>query len=184
LDRPGSERRISAKKGKKKLAMPKINRSTRHQKIVGEFGEHLVCNWLSRSGFEVSRVDHTGIDVVAYNPKLKKRYGITVKARTRMLKRESSAVYIFRRGDRKKMLAACKYFGCRPWIAIYVESEKTADLYMTSLKNYDAKYRVGRRKIDAWKMTKSHMTQFFKDSQVRHIHVDFKEQHWWSDKEA
>ena len=27
-----------------------ISKSTRHQKIIGEFGEHLICNWLSRSG--------------------------------------------------------------------------------------------------------------------------------------
>src|ERR1039458_6168943 len=110
-----------------------INKSTRRQKIVGDFGEHLVCNWLSRSGFEVSRVDHTGIDVVAYNPTIKKRYGITVKARTRKPDREADAVYVFRPGDREKMLAACKAFGCHPWIAIYVESEVAADLFLTSL---------------------------------------------------
>ena len=78
-----------------------INRSTRHQKIVGEFGEHLVCNWLSRSGFEVSRVDHTGIDLIAGKPSGKKPYGITVKARTTR-NRETSAVYVFRHGDRGK----------------------------------------------------------------------------------
>lgn len=164
--------------------MPKINRGGRHTKIVGEFGEHLVCNWLSRSGFEVSRIDHTGIDLVAYSPRLKKRYGITVKARTRKRKREASPVYIFRRGDRKKMLAACKYFGGLPWIAIYVESEKAADLYMTSLENYDAKYRVGGRKIDAWKMTKAQMDGYTNDLLVRHIHVDFKDENWWSNKKA
>jgi len=46
-----------------------IEKSTRHQKIIGAFGEHFLCNWLSRSGFEVSIVDHTGIDLIAYNPK-------------------------------------------------------------------------------------------------------------------
>ncbi len=161
--------------------MAKISRGSRHTKIVGEFGEHLVCNWLSRSGFEVCRIDHTGIDLLAYSPKLKKRFGITVKARTRERKREASPVYIFRRGDRKKMLAACKYFGCRPWIAIYVESEGGGNLYLTSLKNYDAKYCVGGRKIDAWKMTKSRLDGYKKDLQVRHIHVDFKDKNWWPD---
>ena len=46
-----------------------VDKSSRHQKIIGDFGEHLICNWLSRSGFEVTIVDHTGIDIVAYNPK-------------------------------------------------------------------------------------------------------------------
>lgn len=45
-----------------------IIKSTRHQKIIGNFGENIICNWLSRSGFEVTVVDHTGIDIVAYNP--------------------------------------------------------------------------------------------------------------------
>jgi Holliday junction resolvase-like predicted endonuclease len=59
-----------------------IEKSSRHPKIIGSLGEHLVCNWLSRSGFEVAVVDHTGIDVIAYNPKTKERLGITVKSRT------------------------------------------------------------------------------------------------------
>lgn len=40
-----------------------IKKSTRHQHIIGKYGEYLVCNWLSRSGFEVGIVDHTGIDM-------------------------------------------------------------------------------------------------------------------------
>jgi hypothetical protein len=37
-----------------------IDKSSRHSKIIGEFGEPFLCNWLSRSGFEVAVVDHTG----------------------------------------------------------------------------------------------------------------------------
>lgn len=58
-----------------------IEKSTRHHQIVGRFGEHCVCNWLSRSGFEVCIVDHTGMDVIAYHPVSKERLGITVKSR-------------------------------------------------------------------------------------------------------
>ncbi|NLX07720.1 MAG: hypothetical protein GXY33_21485 [Phycisphaerae bacterium] len=54
----------------------KIVKSTRHHKIIGDFGEALVCNWFSRSGFEVIAVDHTGIDVVAFNPSTKQRLGV------------------------------------------------------------------------------------------------------------
>ena len=53
-----------------------IRKSTRHQKIIGQFGESLICNWLSRSNFEVSIVDHTGIDIIAYNRKSGKRLGV------------------------------------------------------------------------------------------------------------
>jgi Holliday junction resolvase len=160
-----------------------IDRSTRHQKIVGDFGEHLICNWLSRSGFEVSRVDHTGLDVVAYNPYLDERYGITVKSRTRVHGRESESVYVFRKEDRNKLLAACKAFGCAPWIAIYVESEAVADLYLTSLANYDSKYRSTQSRdavIEAWRMSANQVQGYAADTEVKHIHVTFKDENWWT----
>src|ERR1017187_7186305 len=75
----------------------RIVKSSRHSKIVGSFGEGLVCNWLSRAGFEVSIVDHSGIDLVAYNRASKQRLGISVKSRTRLPNTESESVYIFRR---------------------------------------------------------------------------------------
>jgi len=39
-------------------------------------------------GFEASVIDHTGIDVIAYNPSTNQRLGITVKARTRNIGKE------------------------------------------------------------------------------------------------
>jgi hypothetical protein len=70
-----------------------IEKSTRHHHIVGRFGEYLVCNWLSRSGFKVCIVDHTGLDVIAYHPIRKQRFGITVKSRTRSFGTEATAVF-------------------------------------------------------------------------------------------
>lgn len=157
-----------------------IYKSTRHAKIVGEFGENLVCNWLSRSGFEVSRVDHTGIDVVAYDPRSKHRYGITVKTRTRMPGKESDAVNLFGPGDRDKVSDACEAFGCKPWVAIYVEAESTGDLYLTSLDNYDRKYRMQGGAIEKWRMTEKQMRGYTADTGIRHIHVDFRDENWWT----
>ena len=45
-----------------------ITKGTRHSKVIGEFGEAFVANWLSRSDFEVTIVDHTGLDIIAYPP--------------------------------------------------------------------------------------------------------------------
>jgi len=55
------------RRGQKLKTRVEIIKSSRHQKIIGNFGESLICNWLSQSGFEVAIVDHTGVDIIAYN---------------------------------------------------------------------------------------------------------------------
>ena len=157
-----------------------IRKSSRHQKIIGEFGEHLICNWLSRSGFEVARVDHTGIDLVAYNPTTEQRLGITVRSRTRDRKdREESSVNLLTLDDRRKLEGACKAFACEPWIGVYVETEASADAYLTSLRQYDHRYR-GRegRRIDTWKMRKKDKDVYRGDPAVKHIKIDFDTANW------
>ncbi|RKY04299.1 MAG: hypothetical protein DRP56_10185 [Planctomycetota bacterium] len=153
-----------------------IIKSTRHQKIIGNYGERLICNWLSRSNFEVAIIDHTGIDIIAYNRKTKKRLGITVKSRTRT-ERENESVNVLsnreRSQDRKKVEAACKSFNCDPWIGIYVETESEADVYLTSLKHYDQKYRIKGKVVDDWKMSKNYRAKYESDAKVMHIHIDF-----------
>jgi hypothetical protein len=163
-----------------------ITKSSRHQKIIGEFGESLICNWLSRSGLEVTRVDHTGIDIIAYNPsvKQKQRLGITVKSRTRNVGREALSVNIFSyqkgKNDRQKLLDACKAFDCEPWIGVYVETTDFADVYLTSLENYDTEYRGKEGKaIDDLKMGKKDRERYDKDPNVKHIKVEFRVANWW-----
>jgi Holliday junction resolvase-like predicted endonuclease len=166
-----------------------INKSSRHQKIIGNFGENLICNWLSRSGFEVVVVDHTGIDIIAKSPsaKQKKPYGITVKSRTRVKSKEEEAVNVLsykkkdldKKNDLEKLEAACEAFGCDPWIAIYVETEEYADVYLTSLKHYKNKY-CGKeeRVVDIWKMSEEVKQQYDKDSKVKHVRFKFNATNW------
>lgn len=160
-----------------------ITKSSRHKKIIGDFGEVFLCNWLSRSGFEVALVDHTGIDVVAYNPKTGQRLGISVKSRTRQKGTETSSVNIFSyqkgKNDRHKVMDACSAFACDPWIAIYVESAQFADLFLLSIGHYDQKYR-GRpnRAVDDWKMGEKYRTRYDNDPNVKHIHMDFSTTSW------
>lgn len=160
-----------------------IIKSSRHSKIIGDFGENLICNWLSRSGFEVAIVDHTGIDIIAYNPNDDHRIGITVKSRTRTSGKENDSINIFsysNKNDRQKVLDACKAFDCEPWIAIYIETEKYADMYLTSLENYDLKYKSKKeRAIDDWKMTKPNLEKYNIDSDLKNIHIDFNIKKWF-----
>lgn len=159
-----------------------ISKSTMHQKIIGNLGEYVICNWLSRSGFEVTLVDHTGIDIVAFNPVTRERLGITVKSRTRQLGTEKSSVNIFsyQRGknDRQKVLQACEAFACKPWVAVYVETTDKADIYLTSLENYDQKYRRVGRAIDDWKMNPKDREAYASDPLVKHINLKFEELNW------
>jgi len=160
-----------------------IVKSTRHQKIIGDLGEAILCNWLSRSGFEVTIVDHTGIDVLAYNSQTGKRLGISVKSRTRVKGTETEAVNIFSyqkgKDDRQKALDACKAFAAEPWIAIYVESSNCAGLFLLSLEHYDREYRAKqKRAIDGWKMGQKYTERYEADSQVRHIRMDFSGSSW------
>jgi hypothetical protein len=163
-----------------------ITKSTRHHKIIGNFGEAFLCNWLSRSGFEVTIVDHTGLDIVAYHPATTRRLGITVKSRTRSLGSETTSVTVFsyRKGkdDRKKLLDACTAFGCEPWVALYVETDKSADLYLTSLEHFDATYRSHVAKSqDTWKMGKLLTKQYSQDPRIWHVSVSFESSTWgWS----
>lgn len=155
-----------------------VKKSSRHQKIIGDFGENLVCNWLSRSGFEVSIVDHTGIDIVAYNTKTNERSGITVKSRTRTPGKEWESVNLFNSKGRQKLLDACNYFGCKPWIAVYVETTNYADVFLTSLENYDSKYRR-QRQTDDWKMGPNHIKNYESDKDVMHLHIKFEPKNWF-----
>jgi len=151
-----------------------IDKSTRHQKIIGDFGEAILCNWLSRSGFEVTIVDHTGIDIVAYNKKTG-RLGITVKSRTRLKGTENESVNLLsnRKKERIKVKKACKAFACEPWIGIYVETTNYADIYLMSLAHYDKRYRKKDKVLDDWKMTEKYTRQYASDEQIEHVRIRF-----------
>jgi Holliday junction resolvase-like predicted endonuclease len=158
-----------------------ISKSSRHQKIIGNFGESLICNWLSRSGFEVIVVDHTGIDIIAYNPSTRQRLGITVKSRTRNVGKERTSVNVFRsiKEDRDKLLEACKAFACEPWIGVYVETADFADIYLTSLENYATKYRGQQgRAVENWKMREKDKLRYAEDPKVKHIRIEFLAENW------
>jgi hypothetical protein len=158
-----------------------MEKSSRHSKIIGDFGEKLICNWLSRSGFEIIIVDHTGIDLLAYKKEPEQRLGITVKSRTRVDRKEKEPVFIFEdsRNDEQKVTDACQAFACEPWIGIYVETTDYGELYLTSLQNYNQKYR-GKpgRAYDAWKMTPVYCALYEKDEEVKHIKIDFHPTNW------
>lgn len=159
----------------------RIRKGSNHSKIVGDFAESLVCNWLSRSGFEVAIVKHTGIDLVGYHPKIRKRLGITVKSRVHTgTKDKHWSVNVLVKDDCKKLAEAKKAFNCQLWIAVYVENEENGDLYLTSLNNYEKKYKGKKHKVKYdWKMTPSAKAEYEQDKKVHHIRFNFDSIYWW-----
>ena len=121
------------------------------------------------------------MDVIAYNPLTKRRLGITVKSRTRIFGTEKENIFLFKRikKDREKLVDACEAFQCEPWIAVYTECDKDADLFLTSLANYEAKYKKKEIKTNAWEMTQKYRSAYEKDSEVRHIRITFEANNWW-----
>ena len=163
--------------------MDDIEKSKRHSKIIGDFGEGVVLNWLSRSGFDVCLVDHTGLDIIAYHRETKKRLGISVKSRARNVGKEHTHVNILsyqkEKNDRQKLLDACEAFACEPYLAVYVETIDSADLYLTSLAHHDEKYRAREgRALDDWKMGKKQAKEYDKDPHVKHVSMDFRTTNW------
>lgn len=157
-----------------------IIKSKRHSKYIGQFGEAMVCNMLSRSGFEVMLVDHVGIDVVAQRSDVG-RVGISVKSRTRGLKKnEQRSVNLFRSED-ASLVEACKDFDLEPWIAVYVETESGADLYLTSFENFREKYAGDKGlAILSWKMSKEHRQKYSSDENVMHLRIEFSQNNWFA----
>ena len=90
----------------------KINKSTRHSKITGDFAESLILYWLSKYGFECANVDHTGIDIIARNSITKELMGISVKSRSRNEGKEGQFLSI-PKDNFKKIDNACISFGCQ-----------------------------------------------------------------------
>lgn len=71
------------------------------------------------------------------------------------------------------MDAACEVFGCVPWIAVYVETQNSADVLLTSLKIFDEKYRGKKKLVDTWKMGDKNKDAYRQDIEVKHIGIKF-----------
>lgn len=156
----------------------KINKSTRHAKIAGDFGEALVLYWLSKYGFECAFVDHTGIDIIARNPHTPEIMGISVKTRTRSEGTESVSVSIPTE-DFDKAEAACKSFGCLPYFAIIVDAGDTVRGFILSMAHILQLFPKGKMTSE-WKMSKPHLDKYAHDQQIRSFLFTTKTTNWWN----
>ncbi len=155
----------------------KINKSTRHAKITGDFGETLVLYWLSKYGFECAPVDHTGIDIIARNPHTQEIMGISVKSRSRTEGSEDEYVSI-PNDNFTKAEAACIAFGCAPYFAIVVDAGDTFHGFILSMSHLLEIFPKGKT-ASGWKMTKQHINNYKQDPNIKMFEFKTNTIKWW-----
>lgn len=155
----------------------KIQKSSRHSKITGDFAEHLILYWLSKYGFECAKVDHTGIDLLAKNPKTDELMGVSVKSRSRNEGKEGQYVHI-PNDNFEKIDKACKVFNCKPYFAIVIDEESTIKAFILSMDRLLKYFPMGKTAV-GWKMTKSWIEKYNSDNKIIKFEFEHKTKNWW-----
>lgn len=77
------------------------------------------------------------------------------------------------------MKEACEAFACEPWIGVYVETSNFADVFLTSLNNFDRKIK-GRKSQPArnWNMGDKNIEKYKQDSEIKYIRIIFNASNW------
>jgi Holliday junction resolvase-like predicted endonuclease len=161
-------------------ALIKINKSTRHAKITGDFGEALVLYWLSKYGFECARIDHTGIDIIARNPHTQEVMGISVKSRSRTEGTEAEYVSI-PNDSFDKVKAACKAFGCVPYFAVVVDAGDKIRAFIVPMPRLLALFPKGKRGT-GWYLSPRCLKRYADCPDIMTFEFKTKTRRWWRDK--
>jgi len=154
-----------------------IQKSSRHSRITGDFGEALVLYLLSKTGFECASVDHTGIDLIARRPRSSELMGISVKSRSRAEGTEGTHVNV-RKDHLNKVQEACLSFKCKPYIAFVVDEAKTIRVLLVSVAIM-LKIRPGGMKVSAWSMTDKDLQKYRDNKKVMWLELNLHEGRWW-----
>lgn len=155
----------------------KIQKSSRHSKITGDFAEHLILYWLSKYGFECAKVDHTGIDLIARNPITDEIMGISVKSRSRNEGKEGQYLHIANENF-SKIDSACKAFGCVPYFAMVIDEETTIKVFILSQTKLLEYFPMSQNSV-GWKMTKAWIERYNSDNQIIKINFNYNTNNWW-----
>jgi Holliday junction resolvase-like predicted endonuclease len=153
-----------------------VNKSTRHAKITGDFGEKMVLYWLSKYGFECALVDHTGIDIIARNPHTQEIMGISVKSRSRKEGTERDFLSI-PKDNFTKAQAACNAFGCVPYFATVVDAGDTIRAFILSMKHLLEYFPQGKS-VAGWKMTDKYLRRHADDPAIMTFEFKTQTTHW------
>jgi len=155
----------------------KINKSSRHPKITGNFGEDLVLYWLSKHGFECANIDHTGIDIIARNPVTKELMGISVKSRSQSEGKEEDHMNISN-DNFDKVQMACDAFGCKPYFAIVFDSREKIRVFILSMDEMIRIHPPGKS-VSVWPMSKKKVEEYYNNKEIKIFEFSHKTHRWW-----
>lgn len=153
-----------------------MQKSSRHAKITGNFGEALILYWLSKRGFECANIDHTGIDLIARRPSSDEVLGISVKSRSRSEAGDEAGVNLLHAND-KKIENACKAFGCIPYVAVVVDQGVTVRGYLTTLLHARTQYPG-----QSWRMSPSMTHQYETDPLIEWFELASQAGNWLAER--
>jgi Holliday junction resolvase-like predicted endonuclease len=152
-----------------------MQKSSRHSKITGNFGEAMILYWLSKRGFECAHVDHTGIDLIARRPFSEEILGISVKCRSRTDPNDEAGVNLLHRHD-EKIEAACRAFGCVPYVAVVVDQGSTIRGYLTAMNHVRTKYPG-----QSWRMSSAMTQQYESDPFIEWFELVNRAGNWMAE---
>jgi Holliday junction resolvase-like predicted endonuclease len=153
-----------------------MQKSSRHSKITGNFGEALILYWLSKRGFECANVDHTGIDLIARRPASEEVLGISVKCRSRTEARDEAGVNLLHAND-NKIERACHAFGCVPYVAVVVDQGNTVRGYLTTLQHARDQYPG-----QSWRMSPAMIKLYENDPRVEWFELASQAGDWLAER--
>jgi Holliday junction resolvase-like predicted endonuclease len=153
-----------------------MQKSSRHAKITGNFGEALILYWLSKRGFECAHVDHTGIDLIARRPSSEEVLGISVKCRSRTATREETGVNLLHKDD-EKIDSACRAFHCVPYVAVVVDQGSIVRGYLTTLRHAREHYPG-----QSWRMSPPMMQRYKNDPNIESFELASQAGNWAAER--
>lgn len=153
-----------------------MQKSSRHSKITGNFGEAIVLYWLSKRGFECAHVDHVGIDLIARRPSSDEVLGISVKCRSRSEAGDEAGVNLLHANDGKIDLA-CRAFGCVPYVAVVVDQGDTVRGYLTTLGHARTRYPG-----QSWRMSAAMIRQYESDPHIEWFELESRSGDWKAER--
>jgi len=153
-----------------------MQKSSRHSKITGNFGEALILYWLSKRGFECAHVDHTGIDLIARRPSSDEVLGISVKCRSRTETGDEAGVNLLHEND-EKIEAACRAFRCVPYVAVVVDQGTTVRAYLATLQYVRTQYPG-----QSWRMSPAITQRYEVDPHVEWFELASRAGNWLAER--